>query len=74
MTLYAAHGGAMLTVPRVEAVRIDGDTIYARTSKRELFVLSRGDVFAASSEGAVVPFWDATLDYGHNPVGGMALR
>jgi hypothetical protein len=53
LTIYVARGGATLQVPRIEAVKSDGDFVFARTAKRELFVLSRGDVYAASSEGAI---------------------
>jgi hypothetical protein len=53
LTLYAAHDGVPLTVPRVEAVKIDGDLVYARTARRETFAISRNDLFAAALEGAV---------------------
>ena len=51
LTLHIAHDGASMTVPRVEAVRQDGELVYARNPKRELFVVVRGDVFAAALEG-----------------------
>ena len=53
LTLYAAHDGVPLTVPRVEGVKVDGDLVYARTARRETFALSRNDLFAAALEGAV---------------------
>jgi hypothetical protein len=53
ITLYVAKNGASLTVSRVEALKPDGDFIYARTSKRETFVVSRSDVFAVACEGAL---------------------
>jgi hypothetical protein len=46
LTLYAG-------VPRVEAIKVEGDLVYARTARRETFALSRGDLFAAALEGAV---------------------
>jgi hypothetical protein len=53
LTLYAAHDGVSLTVPRVEAVKVDGALVYARTVKRETFALDRSDLFAVAMEGAV---------------------
>jgi hypothetical protein len=50
-TLYAAHGGVGLTIPRVEATRVEGAVLTARTAKRELYTLELGDVFAVSVEG-----------------------
>jgi hypothetical protein len=51
MTLHVAHDGASMTVSRIDGVRQDGELIYARTPRRELFVVVRGDVFAAAFEG-----------------------
>jgi hypothetical protein len=53
LTLYAAHDGVSLTVPRVEAVKLDGELVYARTVKRETFAIGRSDLFAVAMEGAV---------------------
>jgi hypothetical protein len=53
LTLYAAHDGVSLTVSRVEAVKIDGEIVYARTSKKETYALGRTDLFAVALEGAV---------------------
>jgi hypothetical protein len=53
LTLYAAHDGVPLMVSRVEAIKTDGDLLYARTARRETFSLSRGDLFAVALEGAV---------------------
>ncbi len=52
MMLYVAHAGASLSVQRVEAVKVDGELIYARTSKRETFAVVRADVFAVATEGS----------------------
>ena len=35
LTLYVAHDGVSLTVSRVEAVKIDGELVHARTARRE---------------------------------------
>jgi hypothetical protein len=51
LTLYAGHDGVPLTVPRVEAVKVDGELVYARTARRETFALNRADLFAVALEG-----------------------
>jgi hypothetical protein len=51
MTLYAAYGGAGLSVSRVEAIRIEGQLLHARTSKNELYLLALSDVYAGAVEG-----------------------
>lgn len=51
LTLHIAHDGASLSVSRVEAVRIDGELLYARTPKRDLYALVRADIFAIAQEG-----------------------
>ncbi len=55
LTLYLAHDGVGLTVNRVEAVRIQGNGVEARvhSSKREVFMLELGDVFAVTLEGSI---------------------
>jgi hypothetical protein len=52
LTLYASHDGVGLTVSRVEAVRQESDVVYARTTKRELFAVVRGDLFAVAVDAA----------------------
>lgn len=52
LTIYAAFNGASLSVSRVDAVRLDGDIVYARTAKRELYALARADLFAIAVDGA----------------------
>jgi hypothetical protein len=52
LTLYVAHEGASLSVSRVEAVRVDGELVYARTQRRETFTVVRSDIFAVMTEGA----------------------
>lgn len=51
--IYVAHEGASITISRVESLRRDGDIVYARNAKRELFAVVRSDIFALSldSEG-----------------------
>ncbi len=51
MTLHIAHDGASMTVPKVEAVRQDGELVFARNARRELFAVVRSDVFAVALEG-----------------------
>ena len=53
LTLYAAHDGVSLTVSRVEALKLEGELVYARTARRETYMLGRGDLFAVALEGAV---------------------
>lgn len=51
MTLHVAHDGASMTISRIEAVKQDGELVYARNPKRELFIVARSDVFAVALEG-----------------------
>ncbi|MGH7269074.1 MAG: hypothetical protein ACREJ3_01475 [Polyangiaceae bacterium] len=51
MTLHVAHDGASMTVSRIDAIKQEGDLVYARTPKRELFVVVRSDVFAVALDG-----------------------
>lgn len=51
MTLHVAHDGASMTVSRIEAIKQDGELVYARNPKKELFAIVRSDVFAAALEG-----------------------
>jgi hypothetical protein len=51
ITLHVAHDGASMTVSRIDAIRQDGDLIFARNPKRELFAVVRSDVFAVALEG-----------------------
>jgi hypothetical protein len=53
MTLHVAHDGAGMTVPRVDAVRQEGDLLYARNPKREVFAVVRQDIFAVALESDV---------------------
>jgi hypothetical protein len=50
LTLYAAHDGVPLSVPRVEAIAVKAGLLRARTAKGELYLLALEDVFAAAAE------------------------
>jgi hypothetical protein len=54
MSLHVAHDGASMTVSRIEALKQDGELVYARNSKRELFFVVRSDVFAVALEAESV--------------------
>jgi hypothetical protein len=51
LTLHVAHDGAGMTISRIEAIRSDGELVFARNPKRELFAVVRTDVFAVALEG-----------------------
>lgn len=50
MSLHVAHDGASMTVSRIEALRQEGELVYARNPRRELFVVVRSDIFAVALE------------------------
>jgi hypothetical protein len=50
MTLHVAHDGASMTITRIEAIRQDGELLYARNPRREMFAVVRGDIFAVALE------------------------
>jgi hypothetical protein len=50
MTIHVAHDGASMTIPRVDAVKQDGELLYARNPKREMFAVVRGDIYAVALE------------------------
>ena len=51
ITLHIAHDGTGMTVSRIEGIKQDGELLYARNPRRELFCLVRSDVFAVALEG-----------------------
>ena len=51
LTLHVAHDGASMTISRIEAVKQDGELVFARNPKRELYVVVRSDVFAVALDG-----------------------
>lgn len=54
LTLHLAHDGASLTVNRVEALKVDGELVYARTPKKDVVALAKEDLFAIGIEGSGV--------------------
>jgi hypothetical protein len=48
LTLHVAASGVSLVVGRVEAVKVEGPLLKARTVKGEVFVLALEDVFAGA--------------------------
>jgi hypothetical protein len=51
MTLHVAHDGASMTISRIDAIKQDGELVFARNPKRELFIVVRSDVFSVALEG-----------------------
>jgi len=51
VTFYISAAGSSLTVSRVEAMRLDGPFLKAKTVRGELFVLALEDVFAGAVDG-----------------------
>lgn len=54
MTLHVSHGGVPLTVGKIEAIKLQGAIVRAKSSKGETF-LALADVFAAGLEGGSDP-------------------
>jgi hypothetical protein len=50
VTLHVAHDGASVSIQKVEAVRFDGELVYARSSKQTVALVA-SDVFAVAIEG-----------------------
>jgi hypothetical protein len=53
ITLYVASGGAALSVSRIDAVRVKGSLLEARTVKGETYLVAVADVYAASVDAPV---------------------
>ena len=51
LTLHVAHDGAGMTISRIEGLKQDGELVYARNPKRELFAVVRSDVYAIALDG-----------------------
>jgi hypothetical protein len=49
-TLYASSQGSSLTMGRVEAMRLEGPLLKARTVRGEVYVVALVDVFAGQVE------------------------
>ena len=52
LTFYLAHEGVSLSLSRIEAVRQEGDLLYARGLQRALFALEKKDIFVVAVEGS----------------------
>ncbi|HVU02166.1 MAG TPA: hypothetical protein VHE30_10450 [Polyangiaceae bacterium] len=50
ITLYVSAEGSSLTVSRVEALRLDGGFVKARSVRGEVYILALEDVFAGAVE------------------------
>jgi hypothetical protein len=50
-SLHVAHDGAAMTISRIEALKSEGDLVYARNPKKELFIVVRSDIFAVALDG-----------------------
>jgi hypothetical protein len=48
LTLYVGADGVSLTVGRVEALKVEGDLVKARTVKSEVYIVALQDVFAGA--------------------------
>ncbi len=53
MTLHVAHDGAGLNIPRIERVKVQGDLVFARNARKEVFTFALSDLFAVALEGTV---------------------
>lgn len=51
VTLHAAHDGASLAFQKLEAVRFDGELVYAKGAKQTIAIVV-SDVFAVTIDGA----------------------
>ena len=52
LTLHVATGGVSLAVGRIEALKVGGPLVTARTAKGELYVVRLEDIFAGAVEEA----------------------
>lgn len=50
LTLYVSAGTTSLNVTRIEGVRREGDLVFARSQRGEVYVLALADVYAGSVE------------------------
>lgn len=50
LSIHGAHEGASIVVPRIDAVRVDGDLLVARAARQVVVVPLRA-VFAVAMEG-----------------------
>ena len=52
LTLHIASAGVGLGVSKVEAVRLSGSLVYARSTRGDLYAFAASDVFACTLDGA----------------------
>jgi hypothetical protein len=50
VTLYVSSTGTSLTVGKVEALRVDGPLVHARSVRGEVYIVALEDVFAGQVE------------------------
>jgi hypothetical protein len=50
IALYAAANGGSLSITRVQALRVQGGLVSARTTRGDLFAVHIEDIFAASAD------------------------
>lgn len=55
LTLHVAHEGSSMAMSRVEAVRREGDLLWARSGKKAIYAVVATDVFAVLVEGLGTP-------------------
>jgi hypothetical protein len=48
ITLHVAHDGASMTISRIDAIKQDGELLFARNPKREIFAVVKSDVYAVA--------------------------
>jgi hypothetical protein len=48
LTLYLGSNGATLAVARVQALKVEGPLVHARTNKGEHYVIALADAYAGS--------------------------
>jgi hypothetical protein len=51
LTLHVSHGGAGMSMPRVDAIRREGELLWARNGKKDVCAVATADVFAILIEG-----------------------
>ncbi len=51
LTVHVAHDGASLSVPRIEALRVEGAIVTTRSPKREIHCIVLEDIFALATDG-----------------------
>jgi len=51
-TVYVAHDGASMSVSKVASIKAEGDLLFLRTQKKEVYAVARSDIFAIAVEGA----------------------